>query len=288
MLSEKSIKEIEDATGITGLRDIIASQEAVDITPKKTKHFTEETYNVLYDNLTKQGLTPEKYEEAKAAGEEMSVKSLKRKLGYEFEGKTVEALHEYLSKQIKQSAETDVTKATSELKKDIEKLQEKIAQKETEISTLKNQFENDTINNEINSRFNSLQIEVPSHIKDEKEIEKYLKLEREKGILHFKSQYEFKKDEQKRIIAMQNGQLIKDELANAKTIDKLMDEYISASYLSLKKVTPGRGEGDKLPGFALNGIKSIDDLVKYADSKGIKKGTEAFDALHQEMIKKNS
>ena len=62
MLTEKSIKIIEDAIGIDGLQDLIASDEAKEITPRKTKHFSELDYNILYTNLTEGKLTDEKKE----------------------------------------------------------------------------------------------------------------------------------------------------------------------------------------------------------------------------------
>ena len=48
------------AEGIEGLQDLIASDEAKDITPRKTKHFSELDYNILYTNLTEGKLTDEK------------------------------------------------------------------------------------------------------------------------------------------------------------------------------------------------------------------------------------
>ena len=285
MLSEKSIKEIEKATGITGLQEIIKSEEEMDVTLTKVFHFNQESYDQLYKNLTEQGLSPEKYEDAKAAGEEMAVKHIKRDMGYEFEGKTVKALNEYLEKKIKLSAETDVSKATAELKADNDKLKDMLSKKDVEISDIQKRHESDAINYEIDSRFNAIQIDVPIHLKDEKEIESYLKREREKAKLHFKSQYDFKRDENKRILAIQNGEVIKDDLLNPKTVDKLMDSYISESFISVQKGSNGRGEGDKLPGHALNDIKDVNALIAYADKKGIKKGTSEFDALYIEFEK---
>ena len=87
MLTENAIKLIEDAVGISGLQEMIMNPEAVEIVPKKTKHFDEVSYNIMYDNLTNHG-SKGKYEEGKIAGSEILLKKLRDGLELQFEGKT--------------------------------------------------------------------------------------------------------------------------------------------------------------------------------------------------------
>lgn len=284
MLSDKAIEQIEKALGIQGVKEMIASEHVIEIEPKKTKHFSDADYDQLHENLTKQGLTKEKYNEAILAGEEMAVKNLKRDNNLEFEGKSVNNLYEFLNRQIKLKSETDSNKIKAEYEKDIENLRKTISEKEKEIQLITGKVKADKIDYLINNEFNGLQLEIPAHIKDEKEIANFIKFEKERNKTYFKSLYEFD-IENDRLLVKKDGQIIKDELQNPANIGKLVQDYASSSYMNLKIEKKGRGEGDRLPVNNVKEFKSLDELKEYAKTKGIMPGTSAFDAIHIEWQK---
>jgi hypothetical protein len=290
MLTENAIKLIEEAIGITGLQGLISSTETLDITPKKTKHFDQVSYDKMLENLTND-LPPEKYEEAKRAGEEMKVKKIKREKGFEFEGKTIEALAEYYEKEISLKSKTDVSEIEKKYIKDLEDHKKAI---ETERKEKENQIflrKKDKIDANIDAQFYSLQIDVPPTLKEAADIERFRKNEIEKNKIYFKSQYQFDVDEFGTLIIKDlTGQVKKDELLNPIKIDNVVKEFAAQNFISygVQQGAKGRGGKDQYPGVnALQGIKSVDELKTYAKEKGIKEGTEEFDAIFIEFKKNN-
>jgi hypothetical protein len=286
MLTEKSIKLIEDATGIDGLQDLIASDEVKDITLKKTKHFSELDYNILYSNLTEGKLTDEKKAELKLAGEEVSVKEIKRKHGFDFEGKSVEKLTEYLMDQIELKSKSESSEIEKQYLKDIEQLKKNLSEKDNKIIEIENKRKTDKINAEIDSYFNSLRIEVPSHIKDEEKRNSYIQKEIEKNKIYFKSQYQFDLDENGNVITKDSKGVIKDDTLSPVKVSELVNKFTVENFVPIETQIKGRGEGDRLP---VNGniasIKNADDLMTYAEKQGVKKNTKEFDALYIEWQK---
>ena len=288
MLSSEKIKEIEKATGIQGLQEAIDSTEVVDVQLTKTKHFTEQDYNILYDNLTKQAFDNGKYEEAKTAGEEMSVKNAKKKEGLDFEGKSVDNLVEYYKKQLQLAKESNESEIKNQYESDISKLRESLTAKDAEINEMNTLFKNNKINSPIDSFFNSLNIEVPAHIKDEQKAKEYIKTERNRHNVYFKSMNKRDVDEHGNIITLdENGNVLKDEKLQPITIDNLLDNYVKDSFVNVKQEIKGRGEKDRLPGNGVSNIKSISDLNEYAKKKGIKPNTPEMDAITIEFMKNN-
>lgn len=287
MLTENGYKIIEEAIGITGLQEIINSTDPLEITPKKTKHFDEVSFNIMHDNLTKQGLTPEKYAEAKKAGEEMAIKELKRLNGYEFEGKTAEAFHDYLKTKLVSDKTATIDEKVKEKERDIEQLRKQLEDKAKEIDSIASKRKEDKINWNIDNHFNSLQIEIPAHLKDAEQIEAYRKTQIEKEKIYFKSQYKFDVDENGNIIPMKlNGDIIKTDILEPVKIDNLVKEYASKSFMNIAQKREGRGGTDQFPGNnGLSDIKDNDSLIAYAESKGVKKNTKEFDALYIEFQK---
>jgi len=286
MLTENAIKILENAVGITGLQEMIANEEAVEITPKKTKHFDEVSYNIMYDNLTKDNFTKDKYEEAKKAGYEMVVKKIREGLGLEFEGKTAENLLENINKKIELLSKNDLTEKETEYQKDLEALKKQIQAERTEKENLAQQRKNDKINWLVDNHFNQLQIDIPAHIKDAEMVEQFRKTEIEKNKIYFKSKYNFDLEGEQIIPKDINGNILKDDLQSPKKLDVLISEFAKANIINLAQPRNGRGEGDKFPSNnGLSDIKSVEALMEYAEKKGIKKNTSEFDAIYIEYEK---
>ena len=125
MLTQETIKLIEKALGIKGLQEIIESKEETTIKPTNVIHWNQETYDKFIEDSEKR-ISPETSAELKRAGEEMAVKEIKRRNNFEFEGKSVEKLFEYLNTKIKANGnETEqiknLTADNEALKKALEK-----------------------------------------------------------------------------------------------------------------------------------------------------------------------
>ena len=287
MLTENGIKLIEDAIGITGLQEIVASTEPVEITPKKTKHFDEVSYNVMIDNYQKQGLTADKYEEAKRVGIEMDIKAIKRDKGYEFEGKTSQALHDFLVHKLNSDKTATIDERIKEKDADIKKIIKQLEEERKDKEAIANLRKQDKINWTVDNHFNSIQIEIPQHIKDAEQMENYRKTQIEKEKIFFKSQYKFDVDEIGNVIPKNlNGDVIKNDLLEPIKIDNLVKDYASKSFMQIAQKVQGRGGKDEFPSNnGLSNVKDIDSLIEFAAKKGIKKNTTEFDALHIEFMK---
>lgn len=288
MLTENAIKIIETGLGISGLSEMIASEEATEITPTKTKHFPEVDYNILVENLQSQGLTPEKYADAKKAGEEMSVKETKRTKGYEFEGKSVSDLVDYLEKKIESKSITDVTEKEKEYQKDLDQLKKQLIDKTSEVENISFKRKEDKINWLVDNEFNSLQIETPPSLKED-EIETFIKNEINKNKIYFKSQHSFDIENDLMIIKNLQGEIMKDSNLSPVKIDNAVKEFAAQNFIKYgAQGIKGRGGKDQYPGNnALADIKNVDQLTEYAKSKGVIPNTKEFDALYIEFQKNN-
>jgi len=287
MLTENGIKLIEDAIGITGLQELMASEEPQEITPKKTKHFDEVSYNVMIDNYQKQGLTAEKYEEAKRAGIEMEIKELKRANNYEFEGKTAKALDEYLKAKLTNDSKATIDERIKEKDADIQKIIKQLEEEKKDKESIAQLRKKDKINWTVDNHFNSLQIEIPAHLKDAEQIENYRKTQIEKEKIFFKSQYNFDIDETGNVIPKDlTGNVIKNDLLEPVKIDNLVKDYASKSFMNIAQKVQGRGGKDEFPvNNGLSSVDNLDSLIEYAAKKGVKKNTIEFDAIHMEWTK---
>ena len=289
MLTENGYKLLEEATGIKGLQEIVESENQQEITLKKTKHFSEQDYDALYNNLTN-NIDPSKYAEAKKAGEEMAVKEIRKLKGYEFEGKTVQALTDYLERQIELKSKTDTTEIEKQYQNDLEQMRKKLSEKDSMIEQVTLQRKQDKINAAIDNHFNSLRIDAPTHLKEEEQINAYVKKEIEKNKIFFKSQYQFDVDENGNLIPKNtNGEVIKDEALRPVQIGELVNRFVAENFVPIAQPKAGRGEGDVYPvNSNLRNLKSVEELVDYAKSKNIKPNSSEMDALYAEFAKINN
>jgi hypothetical protein len=289
MLTENAIKEIEKAIGITGLQEMILSTESIEITPKKTKHFDEISYNQLVQNL-QSSLSPDLYSEAKQAGEEIAVKEIKRANNYEFEGKSVKALNEYLNKQIELKSKTDISEIEKQYKADIEKLQKTIESERSEKEKISHQRKIDKINWIVDNHFSAIQVDIPANLKEPEQVNQFRKNEIEKNKIYFKSQYQFDVDESGNVLIKDlTGNLIKDELLNPVKIDNVVKDFAAKNFIQYgQQVIKGRGGKDEFPSNNnLSTIKDIEQLKEYAAKQGVKPNTKEFDALYIEFNKQH-
>lgn len=289
MLSERVIKEIEKAIGVEDLASKINSNETIEsLEFGKTKHFTDNDYRQQVINIQKD-IPKDKWEEAKLAGHEMAIKELKQEKGIDFQGKSVADLYNFMNNQIEVSKEADLSNIKSQYENDINTLKKSNQEFQEMIDKMKLDSKNSSINSYLDNQFDRLQIEVPDHIKDEKEAERYINQHRNMHKLNFKSQFDkFDIDEYKNIVAVKNGEILKDSnTLNPVNVDNLVQDYSKNSFMNLKQSVKGRGEGDRLPSNKLAKFKSQSELDDYAKEKGIKKHTSEYDAIYAEFKKNN-
>lgn len=284
MLTEKDYEYLIKATGDKAIREKIESTEVQELASTKVHHFAQQDYDILVKNLESKGNSKESYEDGKVVGEEKVIKTVRKELGLDFEGKTLDNLLLSLKTTIETSKEGDIKTLQDDYEKRLKALQDKVSEEEVRANELIAKSKAEKINYKIDSHFNSLDISIPDHIKDEKLIAKFIKTEREKNKLMFKSQYSFEIDENDNIIPVKDGNVLRDEIQNPLALDRLVGDYAKENFISFKTERKGRGEGDRLPSKIAN-FKSIDDITKFAEQKGIRKNTDEFDALVLEFNK---
>lgn len=285
MLKDEIWQEIEKATGISDLKAKATSEEVQEVTLTKTKHFDQVSYDVMYQNIFDAG-SKDGYGKGLLAGEEMPVKELKRERGWEFEGKNLTSLVEYLES----NQQNNSTKKTEEIKKefenDLEALRLKLSDKDKEIETLNLKHKHSKINSAIDNFFNAIPIEIPSNITDEKQRADYVKKTLDMHKTFFKSQYNFDLGDNDKIIAKSGEEVIKDELQNPLSIDSLVKSYQEQSFMPIKQKRKGRGDGDYTPTHnELADIRTREEFNDYLDNKKVKIGTSEADALFAEWNK---
>ncbi len=284
MLTDEIWQELEKATGISDLKTKALSEEVQEVNLTKTKHFAEKDYDIMYQNIHDGG-KKEGYLDGKVAGEEMSVKDIKRSKGLEFEGKTVDSLVEYYNTIVESKPQKVKEEVSTEYEKDINALRLKLDEKDNEINNLIQKHQNNRIDSVIDNHFNAIQIEIPSNIADEKQRSEYVKTILDKEKTFFKSKYNFSL-ENENIIAKNGEQILKDDLQNPLSIDNLVKSHIESSFIPVKQKKKGRGDGDYTPTHnELSDIRTRDEFNQYLDNKKILIASSEGGALYNEWRK---
>ena len=250
MLKDEIWQEIEKATGISDLKAKALSEDEQEVKITKTKHFADTDYEVMYQNIFDLG-SKEGYTKGFEAGEEKPIKELKREKGWDFEGKKLDSLVDYLEGQLESKPKKVKEEAKTEYQKDIEALRRKLEEtesaKNSEIEALSNKYKSSIIDSVIDNHFNAIQIQIPSNIVDEKQQQEYVKMTLDKEKTFFKSQYNFDTNENNQVIAKKGDEIIKDEVQNPLSIDSLVKSHIEKSFIPIKQKRKGRGDGDYTP-----------------------------------------
>lgn len=285
MLKDEIWQEIEKATGISDLKAKALSEEEQEVTITKTKHFAAQDYDIMHQNILDEG-KKQGYADGKLAGEEMRVKEIKRNKNYDFEGKNIDSLVEYLESTIESSKKKAQEGTENEYQKDLEALRLKLSDKDKEIETLNLKHKHSKINSAIDNFFNAIPIEIPSNITDEKQRADYVKKTLDMHKTFFKSQYSFDLGDNDKIIAKSGEEVIKDELQNPLSIDSLVKSYQEQSFMPIKQKRKGRGDGDYTPTHnELADIRTREEFNDYLENKKVKIGTSEADALFAEWNK---
>ena len=267
MFSKESIESLAKFAGLT------ASELEAKINSESEETFTLPTGKFFTDDELDSRIRNEKtasYTEGKDAGVEMLVKSKKKDLGYDFEGKDFDSLLTFHEQKIKSSFAKPNEKI-SELESDIQKLNSthsaEIDTYQSKVVELEKSIERTFINNELLSV-------VPENTK----------IPKADLMTLFNANYDVLKEDGKTIIK-QNGETLKDDkTASPLSLeDVFMDFATKRDYISK---TPGRGGQSE---FGENGVnaKSIAAFQNAMEKKGFSLNSAEYDKKYAEWRKAN-
>lgn len=221
-LNKETIGWIAELTGLKA-EDItakISSENEESIEKPQGEFFNE-------DELSKRDSS--KYKEGKEAGSEMLVKDLKKKYGYEFDGKDVDSFMSHHDGQLKTKYSKDSNARVEELEKDLKTQKETY---ENEIDGYKNQL------SDLNGKYrgesikNTLLSIMP----------KNTTIKPEAIVTLFKNDYQIE-DEEGKMVVKQNGQTLKDsKTASPLDVKDVFREYVIKE--GFAKGDQGRGGGN--------------------------------------------
>lgn len=222
-LSKETLAWIAELSGVKA-EDITAkinSEKEESIARPQGDFFTE-------DDLSKRDSS--KYKEGKEAGSEMLVKDLKKKYGYEFDGKDVDSFMSHHDGQLKTKYSKDSNARVEELEKDLKTQKETF---ESEIDGYKNQL------NDLNGKYrgeaikNTLLSIMP----------KNTTIKPEAIVTLFKNDYQIDEEEGKMVVK-RNGQTLKDtKTASPLDVKDVFKEYVIKE--GFAKGDQGRGGGNE-------------------------------------------
>lgn len=194
--------------------EALTSEEEVDLEIPAVKVFTDAELQERDTNL----ITPIKtkhYNEGKEAGIEIEVKRLREELGLDFEGKTVTNLVEAVKTKTLAEAKIDPDKRVESLQKDKDLLQQTIdklkGDHQNEIAALNGKLTEHQLNGQIEA---AIKTGFPEG------------LSKADVRMMFNNSYEVT-TEDGRTVVKRNGEVLKDDKQNARTIESVMEDFFA-------------------------------------------------------------
>lgn len=234
------------------LTDLLKSEDEVEIKIKQGEFFDEEKKETLIVNHRK---------EAETAGREKLLKELRDSNGLTYEGvkhpeKLIEAITEKVRVSTLEEANLEPNKKIDSLTSDLNSLRGQLEEKDNMLTDL---------NNKIKLEQQNMKIEQ-SIIKS---LPESTILPKDDLVLLFKNKHELTLDENGNILTMKNGEVVKDELRNPVSIDKIVSEF-SSNYIK----TPDGGSGQSRSSGTSSG--DMDSFIEEMKSKEIALNSEEF------------
>lgn len=222
-LSKETIGWIAELSGLSA-EDITAkinSEKEEEIKKPQGEFFTEE-------DLTKRDSS--KYKEGKDAGSEMLIKDLKKKYGYDFEGKDAESFMAHHENELKKKYSKDSNARVEELENDLKKQKEtfedEIKGYKSQLEDLSGKYRGETIRNTLLSIMPKNTTIKPDAI-----------------VTLFKNDYEIAEEDGKMVVK-KNGETLKDtKTASPLDVKDVFNEYVVKE--GFAKGEPGRGGGNE-------------------------------------------
>lgn len=222
-LNKETIGWIAELSGVSA-EDITAkinSENEEGIEKPQGELFTE-------DDLTKRDSS--KYNEGKSAGNEMLVKDLKKKHGYEFDGKDMDSFMSHHDNELKKKYSKDSNSRVEELEKDLLKQKETFESEingyKTQLSDLNGKYRGEAVRNTLLSIMPKNTTIKPDAI-----------------VTLFKSDYQIEEEEGKMVVK-RNGETLKDtKTATPLAVADVFKEYVIKE--GFAKGDQGRGGGNE-------------------------------------------
>lgn len=256
----ENLGDLAKAAGIKEdiLKEALASEEAVkiELNQERVVYDSKEDFETYVNNVSK--------EKSKAALE-IAVKEKRNELGLDFEGKTIDNLVKAIKDKTLEEAKIEPNEKVRKYEEDLTKLRQLVTEKEEALTTIESRYKKESQERSINDQvLNSLPKEGTIIGQDEL-------------LTLFKSKYEITLDDDGKMVVLQNGEVLKDNLMNPKDVKEVVTEF-SSSYV--KKPDGGRGKGNE-GGNPKDG--TMDSFLKEMSDKNI-----TGSALNHEMNKRIS
>ena len=202
---------------VEDLESAIKDEKEVDLAiDEKLTVFTDDEVTTLKNN---------EYKNGKEKGVEMAVKETKEKLGLEFQGKTIDGLVTAAQTKAVEDAKVSPDKKVTELTEKLKTVQEtaadlqkKLAEKESEVAGVK-------LNGELYKN-----VPAGTSLEPDEVI----------GIMKLKG-YDFKIEDGK-LVAVKDGKVLQDKVANALPVKQVIEEFVTEKKLIADGGSGGQGD----------------------------------------------
>ena len=247
----ENIEDLESSLNLEkgSLSKAIESEDKVSIDISGLKINTLDDHNTLLEN-TKSN--------ASKIAQELQLKEMKETLNLDYEGRKdpanfITAFTEKITKEAGKEPEQKFT----ELKDSFDKLQDNFKVEQSRYNDLIETTKAEKVVGEIDSK-----------IKDS--IPKNLNISNDDAVLLFKSKYKAELGENKSLVISKDGNIIKDDIENPKSISDIMSDFVTPY---LKKVDGGKGGED----FKSKGKpNSMESFIKRMNDEGVSQGSADF------------
>ena len=246
------------------LIELHSSEEQFELEIGEGKFLNTTQETELRENLIKTG-----YNDGKVAGEEMTIKEIKRLKGLDFEGKTIENLVSSYDKKVMTEAGAEPTAKVKELQSSLETLQGKyqndIKAKEEELNALNGKIK---------------QIDIDSTVlRDAPKLEG---IKPEHALLIFKQSHQLDKEDGTGIIVKDSfGNVIKNELESPMSYKDVFTNFAKEN--NWLGSPDGRG-GENQHGQSNGSFKTMNDIMKHMEKENIdptsKEGLAMIDSFN--------
>lgn len=283
-INEKSL-EVLSAVLKMDKTDLTKAIESSEIDLSNRVVFLKEEYETLEKNLKNQ-----EYHKGKEAGFEIPLKESKRKAaelyGVDTEGikdfdTLLEKIITHKEDEIKTTYKDSISKDSEKILKEIEghkktesDLRKKIKELEEETNiklSEKDTYINETLNNqEFLKVVNAIPFDIPTYVQSQgKEAEiDYLKKERDKFMMQFKTKYKLERIDNT-LIAKEGDEIAKDNLFQPQKIESLALEFAKSNYYNLNDKKVINHIDSKKYGNSFRGM-SIEDFNTLLEQQGIR------------------
>lgn len=231
--------------------------------------FKLDTENLIVNTATElQTIKDNVYENAKKdtfkAAAEITIKNMKKETGLDFEGKDPKEFISKFKENILNEANIEPNNKIQELETSNSNLRNLLTEKESEISNIQESYKSE-------SRMNTIKGLIP-------ELPQGLGLTKDEAVSLVTLNLEFKEEG-----IYKNGELLKDKMESPLALDKYVENYVADK--GWNKQPSGRGGGSG--GQGSSAPTSLEEFNSSATEKGLRVGSQEYNALLNQAVKDN-